>query len=217
MRVRNSRDGPSGDVGDLPRVRAFYEGKARSYDRWLTAYERMMGIGGQRDRLLSLARGRVLEIGVGTGRSLAGYPVDAQITGIDISPAMLQIAESRATELGRAVDLRTGDAQALEFADSSFDTVVAVLVLSAVPDQHRALSEIKRVLRPGGRLLILDHARSTIRTVRWMQRAVDPLLARYARWHFSRDPLDAARSGGFEIEDHHRSRFGMLAEVVAHR
>ena len=217
MEARNGRNRPAGETRDPPRVRAFYDGNAHSYDRWLAAYEQAMGIGAHRDRLLSMASGRVLELGVGTGRSLSAYPADAEITGIDVSPSMLQIAEKLALKLGRTVDLRIGDAQDLEFPDGSVDTVVAILVLSVVPDQHRALSEIKRVLRPEGRLLILDHARSTIRTVRWMQRAVDPLLARYARWHFSRDPVDDVRSAGLEIEEHHRSRFGMLAKVVARR
>jgi ubiquinone/menaquinone biosynthesis C-methylase UbiE len=217
MGARNGRNRLAGETRDLPRIRAFYDGNAHSYDRWLAAYERAMGIGAHRDRLLSMASGRVLEVGVGTGRTLAAYPAEAQITGVDLSPAMLLIAKARASDLGRVVDLRTGDTQDLEFPEASFDAVVAMLVLSAVPDQHQAISEIKRVLRPEGRLLILDHARSTIRTVRSMQRAVDPLLARYARWHFSRDPLDDVRSAGFEIKEHHRSRFGMLAEVVARR
>lgn len=92
----------SREVGDLLRVRSFYDKSAHSYDRWLAAYGRVTRIDGRRDRLLSRARGRVLGVGVGTGRNLAAYPIDAQITGVDVSPAMLQFAATRASELGRA-------------------------------------------------------------------------------------------------------------------
>jgi ubiquinone/menaquinone biosynthesis C-methylase UbiE len=218
--TRNGRervDQSVGSGGESPRVRAFYDGKAHSYDRWLDAYERLMMIGAHRDRLLSRAHGRTLEVGVGSGRNLAAYPVDAQVTGIDISPAMLEIAKSRASQLGRVIDLRVGDAQDLDFPDGSFDTAVAILVLSAVPDHHQAIREIKRVLRADGRLLVLDHGRSTIRPVVWAQRAVDPVLARYAQWHFMRELPADLRSAGFSIEAVHRSRLGVLQEIVARR
>lgn len=176
-----------------------------------------MGIDGRRDRLLSRACGRVLEIGVGTGRNLAAYPVDAQITGVDISPAMLEFAKARASELGRAIELRIGDAQNLDFPDDEFDTVVAVLVLSAVPDQNRVIAEIRRVLKPGGLLLALDHNRSTIAPVRWMQRIIDPIFARYARWHVSRDLFREVRSAGFAIDEIRQSALGTLIELAARR
>jgi len=215
MRARNRRDSVAGEVGDLTRVRSFYEKGARSYDRWLAAYGRITGIDGRRDRLLSRARGSVLEIGVGTGRNLAAYPIDAQITGVDISPAMLQFAEKRASELDRAVELRTGDAQDLDVPDHAFDTVVAVLVLSAVPDQYRVIAEIRRVLKPGGLLLVLDHTRSSIAPMRWVQRVIDPILARFAHWHVSRDLVSEVRSAGFALEDTRRSAIGTLLELAA--
>ena len=165
---------PPGDgtnrVSALRRVRGFYDRSARTYDQWLGLYERVMGTAERRRQLLSRARGLTLEVGVGTGRNIAHYSADTDLFGVDISPAMLQIARKRATRLGRAIELRIGDAQNLDFPDGSFDTVAAILFLSAVPDQHRAISEIRRVLRPGGRLLVLDHARSTIAPVRWLQR-----------------------------------------------
>jgi ubiquinone/menaquinone biosynthesis C-methylase UbiE len=207
----------SGEVGDLLRVRSFYDKSAHSYDRWLAAYGRVTRIDGRRDRLLSRARGRVLGVGVGTGRNLAAYPIDAQITGVDASPAMLQFAATRASELGRAAELRTGDAQGLDFSDDEFDTVVAVLVLSAVPDQNRVIAEIRRVLKPGGRLLVLDHSRSSIAPVRWMQRIIDPIFARYARWHIARDLLSEVRSAGFALDETRRSALGTLLELDAHR
>jgi ubiquinone/menaquinone biosynthesis C-methylase UbiE len=96
---------------------------------------------------------------------------------------MLEVARTRANQLGREIDLRARDAQDLDFEDGAFDTVVAILVLSAIPDQGRAIAEIRRVLRPDGRLLVLDNVRSDVAPVRWVQRAFDPVLDRFARWH----------------------------------
>lgn len=198
-------------------MRAFYDQAAPTYDQWLGLYERVMGTAERRRHLLSRARGRTLEVGVGTGRNIADYPAATDLTGVDLSPAMLQVAEGQATRLGRAVELRLDDVQNLDFPDDSFDTVAAILFLSAVPDPQRAISEIRRVLRPGGRLLVLDHARSTIAPVRWLQRLLNPLVARLARWEFMRDPLDDVTSAGFSVEVHQRSGLGMVEELVARR
>jgi ubiquinone/menaquinone biosynthesis C-methylase UbiE len=210
-------DGSTNGVSGLRRVRGFYDRAARTYDQWLGLYERVMGTAVRRRHLLSRARGRTLEVGVGTGRNIADYPAETDLTGVDISRAMLQIAEARATRLGRAVELRIGDAQNLDFPDGSFDTVAAILFLSAVPDQHRAISEIRRVLRPGGLLLVLDHARSTVAPVRWLQRPLNPVVARFARWEFMRNPLDDVTSAGFSVEEHERSGLGTVEELVARR
>jgi ubiquinone/menaquinone biosynthesis C-methylase UbiE len=207
-------DGSTNGVSGLRRVRGFCDRAARTYDQWLGLYERVMGTAVRRRHLLSRARGRTLEVGVGTGRNIADYPAETDLTGVDISRAMLQIAEARATRLGRAVELRIGDAQNLDFPDGSFDTVAAILFLSAVPDQHRAISEIRRVLRPGG--LLLDHARSTVAPVRWLQRPLNPVVARSARWEFMRNQLDDVTSASFS-EEHERSGLGMVEELVARR
>lgn len=210
-------DGSTNRVSGLRRVRGFYDRSARTYDQWLGLYERVMGTAERRRHLLSRARGRTLEVGVGTGRNIAHYPADTELIGVDISRAMLQIARKRATRFGRPIELRIGDAQNLDFPDSSFDTVVAILFLSAVPDQHRAICEIRRVLRPGGRLLVLDHTRSTIAPARWLQRLLSPLVARLVRWEFMRDPVVDVTSAGFIVEEHQRSGLGMVEELVARR
>jgi ubiquinone/menaquinone biosynthesis C-methylase UbiE len=210
-------DGSTNRVSGLRRVRGFYDRAARTYDQWLDLYERVMGTAEDRRHLLSRARGRTLEVGVGTGRNIAHCPAETDLIGVDISRAMLQIARERATRLGRAIELRIGDAQNLDFQDGSFDTVAAILFLSAVPDQHRAISEIRRVLRPGGRLLVLDHARSAIAPVRWLQRLLNPLVDRLARWEVMRDPLVVVTSAGFSVEEHQRSGFGMVEMLVARR
>ena len=115
---------------------------------------------GGREWVCARAEGEVLEIAVGTGRNLPHYPDDVRLTGIDSVPAMLDVARRRAVELGRPVDSRLGDGQALEFEDATFDTVVCTLSLCTIPDDRAAVAEVRRVLRPSGRFVLLEHVRS---------------------------------------------------------
>jgi ubiquinone/menaquinone biosynthesis C-methylase UbiE len=142
-------------AGRGQRRRRYWDRQARGYDRKLARAERSLLAGG-RAWVCGQASGDVLEVAIGTGRNLPFYPPDVRLTGIDLSPGMLARAGQRAEELGRAVDLRVGDAQALELPDVSFDTVVCTLSLCCVPDDRAAVAELCRVLRPGG-LLLLDH------------------------------------------------------------
>ncbi len=115
---------------------------------------------------------RVLEIGVGTGLNLPLYPRDCSVTGIDISAEMLQKARERTKDLGLSnVTLGVMDASNLDFPDDSFDHVLATYVISAVPDPVKTLLEMRRVCRPGGHLVMLNHFRSENRilgAVEWM-------------------------------------------------
>ena len=156
--------------------RAATEHARRAYDRIAGAYDEYVGyaekylLGDGRYWVCTQAVGDVLEIGIGTGRNLPYYPDDARLTGVDLHPAMLDFARRRAANLGRKVDLRLGDAQNLDLPDSQFDTVVATLALSSIPDDHRAVAEARRVLRPGGRLIVLDFVRSPLLPVSVIQR-----------------------------------------------
>src|SRR5687768_5177387 len=113
---------------ETERVRAFFDRSAASYDGWMRPFDRLM-LGDGRARVCARAHGRTLELAVGTGRNLPFYPPDVELTGVDVSPAMLDVARQRAAALERAVELRVGDAQALDFPDAHFDTVVATLAL----------------------------------------------------------------------------------------
>ncbi|MBI3970661.1 MAG: class I SAM-dependent methyltransferase [Chloroflexi bacterium] len=200
---------------ETERVRRFYDKSAADYDRWMQVFDRLL-LGDGRSRICSRAGGRTLELAIGTGLNLAYYPRDAHLTGIDLSPAMLAVARRRAQELGREVELRLGDAQALDFPDDSFDTVVATLSLCTIPDERRALAEAHRVLRPGGQLLLLEHVRSPVGPVRWVERLLDP-LARLTGDHLLRDPLDHLGAAGFSVERCDRSKWGIVEEVVARK
>ncbi len=163
-------------------------------------------------------------MGVGTGANLAHYPPDASVTAIDLSPEMLAIAQQHAQELDRDVELQLGDAQDLDFADDEFDTVTATLLLSTVPDPQRAVLEMRRVLRPGGRVLLLDFARSPVAPVRWVEQALKPLAA-WSRFSQLCKPLDYFGVAGFTVEHVDRFRCGVIVnrfrcvieEVVARK
>jgi ubiquinone/menaquinone biosynthesis C-methylase UbiE len=122
----------------------------------------------QRTKLLAPAKGTVLEIGGGTGFNLPHYPAGVSaITVTDPVDGMLKRTRKRAAKVGRAVTTERASVDALPYDDASFDTVVASLVLCSVDDQDRALAEIRRVLKPGGQYLFMEHVRSE-----------DPRLAR---------------------------------------
>lgn len=203
-------------VTDTARVRDQYDRTAGGYDRKISFFERVLFRDG-REWVCSRAEGEILEIAVGTGRNLPLYPAGSRITGIELSPAMLEIARRRARDLGVRADLREGDAQALDFADESFDCVVCTLALCTIPDHRRAIDEMRRVLRPGGRLLLLEHVRSPRRRVRAGQRVLDPVFVRLEHDHLLRDPLDHLGAAGFRVEEIERYGLGIVERLAARK
>jgi len=130
---------------------------------------------------------------------------------------MLARARTRAETLAHPVDLQLGDAQRLSFPDASFDAVVATLTMCSIPDDQAAVAEMARVLRPGGRLVLLDHVVSTSRPVRAVQRLLDPALVRLQGDHLLRDPEIAVRRAGLVIEELTRSRWGIVLRLAARK
>jgi ubiquinone/menaquinone biosynthesis C-methylase UbiE len=206
----------SGSDRETKRVQRHYDEEASRYDKLIGLPEKLL-FGDGRSWVCSQAREDVLEIAVGTGRNLPYYPQDVRIVGIELSPAMLEIARRRAQELGRSADLQVGDAQALDFPDERFDTVVCTLSLCTIPDDRKAVAEAKRVLRPGGRLLLLEHVRSPIPVVRAIQRILDPLIVRFQADHLLREPLRHVEAEGFEVEWLKRSKWGIVERLSAHK
>jgi ubiquinone/menaquinone biosynthesis C-methylase UbiE len=145
-----------------------------------------------------------LEVAIGTGRNLPFYPRGLQLTAIDFSPAMLDIARDRAAALGIDVALIEADAQHLPFADDQFDAVVCTLALSSIPDPAAAINEMHRVLRAGGQLLVVEHVASPYRVVRAGQRRLERLSVRLAGDHQTRQPYPAIVAAGFTIDRHER-------------
>ncbi len=198
------------------KVRRVWEKGAPGYDKQIAFFEKIW-FGGGREWLGARARGRVLEVAIGTGLNVPFYPAGTMIAGIDLSPAMLAIARQRATDLGVHVDLHTGDAEALPFEDAAFDTVVCALSLCTIPDPATAIAEMKRVLVPGGRLLLLDHVGSTWPPIWAGQWLLEQVTIRAAGEHFTRRQLPLVRAAGFDSVEVQRLKAGTVERVVARK
>jgi ubiquinone/menaquinone biosynthesis C-methylase UbiE len=196
------------------RVRRHYDRSAGSYDRIISWAEKAL-FGGAREWVCLQARGEVLEIAVGTGRNFPFYPEGVRLSGIELSPKMLDLARRRARELGRDADLRVGDAHNLPYPDASFDTVIVTLALCTIPDHRRALAEAARVLRPGGELLLLEHVRSPVLPVRLLQRVLEPLTLLLDHDHLLREPLRHVEDAGLVVESLERSKLGIVERLQA--
>ncbi|HYR39570.1 MAG TPA: class I SAM-dependent methyltransferase [Methylomirabilota bacterium] len=131
-------------------------------------------------RLLDVKRNdHVLEVGIGTGLNLPLYPTHCHITGIDLSEEMLEKAQDKVIELGLiSVTLKVMDATVMDFGDSEFDSAVATYTISAVPDPVGVLREMRRVVKPGGSIVLLNHFRSERRVVGRLEDLVSPVCTR---------------------------------------
>jgi ubiquinone/menaquinone biosynthesis C-methylase UbiE len=198
------------------RSRRFWDDIAPRYDRSMRFLERFQFRGG-REWVCSRARGDVLEVAVGTAINLGLYPREVRLTGVDLSPEMLARARSRSDEIGRPIELREADVEALPFEDATFDTVVSTLAMCAVPDVRAAIAEMHRVLRPGGRLLLLDHIGSTWWPIWAGQRLMELYTIPHAGEHMTRRPLPIVERTGFLIEETERLKAGTVERVAARK
>jgi ubiquinone/menaquinone biosynthesis C-methylase UbiE len=196
------------------RQKQVWDRAAPGYDKQIAFFEKIQFAGG-REWLGARARGRVLEVAIGTGLNLPHYPTDATITGIELSPAMLAIARHRATSLGLDADLREGDAEHLPFGDASFDTAVCALSLCTIPRPAAAIAEMRRVLVPGGRLLLLDHISSTWPPIYAAQWLLERITIRAAGEHFTRRQLPLVQAAGFQVMETERLKAGTVERIHA--
>lgn len=158
-----------------------------------------------RSRLLRSAAGRVLEVAAGTGANLGYYPAGADVVTVDLSPVMLDKARARG-----AAKVLVMDAERLAFRDGTFDTVVSTLATCTFPDPVSALREMRRVCRPGGKILLLEHGRSTRPGVAaWQERRAAKHAAYLGCW-WNREPLDNVRQAGLEPHAATRTLLGMV-------
>ncbi len=187
------------DEKDTALVRQRYNRASLMYDVMEWPIERMAFRHWRRALLHDLA-GRVLEVGVGTGKNLPYYDYSRiQLTGVDLSEGMLRKASALAVRRDFPADLRQMDAEHLDFPDGTFDSVVHMFVLCSVPHPTEVLQEIARVLKPNGRLLMLEHVLSQIRHIARMQHWMDPLTSRIMGAHMDRDTIGKIRLVGFSI------------------
>ncbi|GAB4417955.1 MAG: class I SAM-dependent methyltransferase [Anaerolineales bacterium] len=172
-----------------------------------------------RKRLWSQVNGvDVIEVGVGTGKNIPYYPADAHVTGIDLTPGMLEHARRKAKTLGldARVDLQIGDAQALDFPDNSFDTALATFVFCSVPDPVLGLREMKRVVKPDGKILLLEHMRSMNPILGKLMDWLNPIVVRVMGANINRHTEENIHKAGLEIEQvEHLDAVGIFRLIVA--
>lgn len=153
------------------KIRKKYNRAARFYDILETPME-MMALREWRIDLMKGLEGNILEIGVGTGKNIEYYPDDISITAIDFSEGMLQKAREKAEKYNKNVTLIQMDAQDMKFPDNTFDTIFTTCVYCSVPDPVKGLKEMRRVCKPNGKIIMIEHVRSEM----WLLGAVMDIL-----------------------------------------
>lgn len=195
------------------RIRENYDAVARHYNLVLGIYE-WLGVARLRRRLLGRARGRVLEIAVGTGQNLRHYPPGVRLYATDLSVGMAEEARREAARRGLSVVLALMDAEHLAFPDDAFDTVVCTYATGTFPTPQQALAEMRRVVAPQGQVLMIEHAYSDQPVVRRLQ---DWWGDRQFAWLGNRwryEPEALAQEAGLTVEAHGRTFFRIIHSLV---
>jgi len=186
-----------------------------TYDLCLWPSERL-GMRALRRRAVADLRGRVLELGAGTGLNFPYYRDAAEVVAVEPDPGMRRRAAARARAPSVPIALVNARAEALPFAEGSVDAAVITLVLCSVGDVGQALAELRRVLRPGAPVRLIEHVRAPHALIAALQTALTPLQRRVAgNCHLDRRTVDALRAAGFTIEEARPHLRGSLVEVMA--
>ncbi|TVP89308.1 class I SAM-dependent methyltransferase [Alkalibacterium sp.] len=175
-------------------------------------YNRVSGLYDSMDRmmkdkwrkdLLKDVSGKVLEVGIGTGKNLHFYSEDVELTGVDFSPGMMKKAKGKVEEsnLPYPVTLREMDIQQMDFPDNSFDYVVSTCVFCSVPDPVKGLKELKRVCKPDGEIIMLEHMRSDNRVAGKIMDVLNPIPVSIWGANINRDTLENIRKAGLVLKE----------------
>jgi ubiquinone/menaquinone biosynthesis C-methylase UbiE len=187
-------------MAETERIRRIYDQRAASYDRSLGIIEHRL-LEPMRRAYGSLLRGDTLEVAIGTGLNVPFYSAEVTLAvGSELSYPMLVQATARARQLRLRFAGVQADATELPFSDASFDTVAISLALCTVPEPAAALTEMARVCRPDGRVVLLEHVRSTAAPLALVQRALTPMHVRSQGCHLDRDTFSLVQSLGFRCQ-----------------
>jgi len=183
------------------------EAARKRYNRIAPVYDFMEGLVERsrysvwRELLWSKVEGnKILEVGVGTGKNFPYYPANAEITAIDFSEKMLNRAKQKVKKQGLEPGLQQMDVQNMSFEDDTFDTVVATFVFCSVPDPVKGLMKIKRVCKPGGKVLLLEHVLSANRILAWLMNLANPAVVRIMGPNINRKTVVNVAKSGLEVE-----------------
>ncbi len=176
----------------------------RTFSRW-------------RRQLLARTKGKVLEVGVGTGKNFPYYPEGVDVTGLDIADKMLLHARLRADKLGFPVHLMEGDVQSLPFPENYFDTAVTTFVFCSVPDPVLGLKELGRVVRSDGEILLLEHVRIDRPVIGFIMDIMNPFFLHFIGPNINRRTVENVGKAGLRIEKiEHLGFMQMVKMIVAH-
>ena len=196
----------------------------RRYDRIARVYDFMEGLiersrySKWREILWSKVEGsNILEVGVGTGKNFSYYPKNSQITAIDFSEKMLERAQGKASQQKVKVNLRQMDVQALEFEDNTFESVVASFVFCSVPNPIRGLTEIERVCKSKGKVVLLEHVLSGNPVLAWLMNLVNPLVVRIMGANINRRTVENVIKSGLVVEQITDLGWGIFKLIEARR
>jgi len=207
---------PSNAKMTTPQLQNAYDEIADQYENKIWFDQHILGVAHLRRKLLSKAHGKVLDVACGTGSNIPLFQVGSNITAVDLSPKMLKIARESTTKHGLTVNFALMDAEHLEFPDGTFDTVISTLSTCTFPNPIKALQEMRRVCRPNGLILLLEHGHSSV-----------PLLANYQDQHeyqhyedhagcrWNQDPLELIHSSGIKVIKSKRNILGMFHSIEA--
>lgn len=186
---------------------------ARFYDAFNFFMERFASK--HRKEILRQARGNILEVGVGTGSSFKDYPPNKQIIAVDVSKEMLRRAEGKLRNYNGKVELRREDVQNLSFKDETFDTIFTSWVFCSVTDPVKGLTEVRRVLKKDGQLLMLEHVRSRNNMLGYMMDKINPIVAMLGVDNINRDTVENLRKAGFRVKRERNLAYDVVKAIVA--
>jgi len=196
---------------DTQKIRKRYDRAAKFFDLTETIMEKGK-MSEWRAILWKEARGKVLEVGVGTGKNIEYYPDNIEVTAIDFSEKMLARAKNKAQKLSKRVDLLLMDVQNLDFPDETFDTIITTCVFWSVPDAVKGLKEIKRVCKKDGQIIMLEHVKSKNKFIGALMEVLNPIIVRIIGANINRDTVENLEKAGITVD----LEKDLMVDIVKH-
>ena len=196
---------------ETEKIRKRYNRTAKFFDAMGSIMDKG-SMGKWRETVWKEAKGNVLEVGVGTGKNIEYYTDDIEVTAIDFSENMLEKARIRSKRLGKKVNLRLMDVQALVFPDETFDTIITTCVFCSVPDPIKGLQEIRRVCKKDGKIIMLEHVRSKKPFVGKIMDILNPIVVRIVGANINRDTVENIKKAGLIVNVEQ----DLMVDIVKH-